>query len=333
MTFVTRDRNYQRRGEHLGVIRLLELGKAIVPARNHERRSPSRRPRTDPRADRRPQALREHACTAWSRFRGASRRGARAGRRERRRQVDADEDPRRAPPTGGRIALDGTTSSRVRRPHWPASRPYPGDHPRPRASRSSRTSCSDVAAARPRLDWWSARARAAEVLESSGHRPVRAGGSAPAGRTQLVEIARALSIDARVLILDEPTSSLTDDEVESLFRVVRRLRDEGVAVIFVSHRLRRSAELGRPRDRAARRPHRRRRGRRRARPAEADRADGRPRARRRASRRRDQQPAAGPRAQVRGLTLPGALRRVALDVAPGEIVGLAGSRRRRAAAS
>ena len=54
---------------------------------------------------------------------------------------------------------------------------------------------------------------------------------------QMVEIARALSIDARVLILDEPTSSLTDDEVESLFRVVRRLREEGVAMIFVSHRL------------------------------------------------------------------------------------------------
>jgi ABC-type sugar transport system ATPase subunit len=54
---------------------------------------------------------------------------------------------------------------------------------------------------------------------------------------QLVEIARALSIDARVLILDEPTSSLTEDEVESLFAVVRRLGSQGVATIFVSHRL------------------------------------------------------------------------------------------------
>ncbi|MEZ5075926.1 MAG: sugar ABC transporter ATP-binding protein [Solirubrobacterales bacterium] len=54
---------------------------------------------------------------------------------------------------------------------------------------------------------------------------------------QMVEIARALSSEARILILDEPTSSLTDDEVDALFSVVGQLKREGVAVIFVSHRL------------------------------------------------------------------------------------------------
>jgi ABC-type sugar transport system ATPase subunit len=54
---------------------------------------------------------------------------------------------------------------------------------------------------------------------------------------QMVEIARALSFEAQVLILDEPTSSLTDGEVEALFAVVRRLSAEGVATIFVSHRM------------------------------------------------------------------------------------------------
>jgi L-arabinose transport system ATP-binding protein len=54
---------------------------------------------------------------------------------------------------------------------------------------------------------------------------------------QVVEILRALKSGVRVLALDEPTSSLTDDEVERLFRLVRRLRDEGVALIYVSHRL------------------------------------------------------------------------------------------------
>ena len=54
---------------------------------------------------------------------------------------------------------------------------------------------------------------------------------------QMVEIARAMSTDARVLVLDEPTSSLSDYEVERLFAAVRRLSGRGVATIFVSHRL------------------------------------------------------------------------------------------------
>ena len=54
---------------------------------------------------------------------------------------------------------------------------------------------------------------------------------------QLIEIAKALSLDARVLILDEPTASLSTHEVERLFTIVRRTRDRGVAVLFVSHRL------------------------------------------------------------------------------------------------
>ena len=54
---------------------------------------------------------------------------------------------------------------------------------------------------------------------------------------QLIEIAKALSIDARVLILDEPTASLSAHEVERLFTIVRQTRERGVAVLFVSHRL------------------------------------------------------------------------------------------------
>ena len=54
---------------------------------------------------------------------------------------------------------------------------------------------------------------------------------------QFVEIARALSADVRVLILDEPTSALTPAEAERLFRVVRTLRDRGTAIILISHRL------------------------------------------------------------------------------------------------
>ena len=54
---------------------------------------------------------------------------------------------------------------------------------------------------------------------------------------QLLEIAKALSTDARLLIMDEPTAALSPNEVENLFATVRQLRDRGVAVIFISHRL------------------------------------------------------------------------------------------------
>jgi rhamnose transport system ATP-binding protein len=54
---------------------------------------------------------------------------------------------------------------------------------------------------------------------------------------QLIEIAKSLSVEARVLILDEPTASLSAHEVERLFTIVRQLRARGVAILFVSHRL------------------------------------------------------------------------------------------------
>ncbi len=54
---------------------------------------------------------------------------------------------------------------------------------------------------------------------------------------QMIEVARALSLHARILIMDEPTSALTLNEVADLFQIVRRLRDDGTAILFISHRL------------------------------------------------------------------------------------------------
>jgi rhamnose transport system ATP-binding protein len=54
---------------------------------------------------------------------------------------------------------------------------------------------------------------------------------------QLVEIARALGADAKIVIMDEPTASLTDREIDNLFRVIRELRSQGVGIVYVSHRL------------------------------------------------------------------------------------------------
>jgi ribose transport system ATP-binding protein len=60
---------------------------------------------------------------------------------------------------------------------------------------------------------------------------------------QMVEIARALSLQSRVLLMDEPTASLTPHETHTLFNVLRRLRDQGVAIVFVSHKLEEVLEL------------------------------------------------------------------------------------------
>jgi ribose transport system ATP-binding protein len=65
----------------------------------------------------------------------------------------------------------------------------------------------------------------------------------PIGRQQMVEIAKALSTDARVLIMDEPTSSLTQHETDQLFRVVKSLRDRGISIVYISHRLSEVKEL------------------------------------------------------------------------------------------
>jgi ABC-type sugar transport system ATPase subunit len=66
------------------------------------------------------------------------------------------------------------------------------------------------------------------------------------GQIQRVAIARALSLKSRVVLLDEPTSSLTDDGVESLFELIAQLKSQGVAFVYVSHKM---AEVGRIADR------------------------------------------------------------------------------------
>ncbi len=63
------------------------------------------------------------------------------------------------------------------------------------------------------------------------------------GRQQMVEIAKALSTNARVLIMDEPTSSLSSGEAEQLFAVIKELRAQGVSIIYISHRLGEVKEL------------------------------------------------------------------------------------------
>src|SRR5690349_171483 len=88
-----------------------------------------------------------------------------------------------------------------------------------------------------RIQWRTVRRRAAELL---ARLDLNIDVSAPLNTyslaiQQMVAIARAVDVDARVLILDEPTSSLDASEVAQLFTIMRRLKDDGVAILFVSH--------------------------------------------------------------------------------------------------
>ena len=96
-----------------------------------------------------------------------------------------------------------------------------------------------------RIDWRKLYADAEMLLLSLGvHLDLKQKArSLSIAQQQMVEIARAFSINARILIMDEPTSSLTLNEVADLFRLVRRLRDEGTAIVFISHRLEELFEL------------------------------------------------------------------------------------------
>jgi ribose transport system ATP-binding protein len=88
--------------------------------------------------------------------------------------------------------------------------------------------------------------RAARLLDEFGRAevdPSRRAGDLPLADQQVVEICRALAFDARVLLMDEPTSSLQRADVERLFRLIGKLRERGVAVIYISHFLEELREI------------------------------------------------------------------------------------------
>jgi ribose transport system ATP-binding protein len=89
------------------------------------------------------------------------------------------------------------------------------------------------------IDWAAAGREAGEILTSVGADiPLKAKvKSLSIGQQQIVEIAKAMSFHPSVLILDEPTSALARHETESLFRVIRNLKEKGVAILYVTHRL------------------------------------------------------------------------------------------------
>jgi ribose transport system ATP-binding protein len=89
------------------------------------------------------------------------------------------------------------------------------------------------------LDEAALNAQARRVFERMNLRldPSTIVGNLTVARQQMVEIAKALSFDSRVLIMDEPTAALNDAEVADLFRIIRQLKAQGVGVIYISHRM------------------------------------------------------------------------------------------------
>jgi len=88
------------------------------------------------------------------------------------------------------------------------------------------------------IDRAASRSRARAALEQLGHGGLpldRPAGSFTIAEQQVIEIARALLTAPKVMIMDEPTSSLTQADTEKLFAVIRRLRAQGVSVIYISH--------------------------------------------------------------------------------------------------
>ena len=90
-----------------------------------------------------------------------------------------------------------------------------------------------------RINWKRRRSQAAALLDRVGARidPEAIAADLTMPQQQLVEIARAVGADARIFIMDEPTASLSEEECQNLFRVIRELRTEGAGIIYISHRL------------------------------------------------------------------------------------------------
>ncbi|NOT62025.1 MAG: sugar ABC transporter ATP-binding protein [Acidobacteria bacterium] len=96
-----------------------------------------------------------------------------------------------------------------------------------------------------RVDWRARHEHSAALLARVGANidPERRAGNLTMPEQQLVEIARALSANAKILILDEPTASLGEADTQNLFRVIGELRAQGVAMIYISHRLEELAQI------------------------------------------------------------------------------------------
>ncbi len=195
----------------------------------------------------RQQDLRRRARHRGHRFRSLPRRGACAGRRERRRQVDALQGDRRRDPARPRATYSSTASRSI------SSRPrdalaagicmvYQETSLVP-----TMTAAQNIELGNEKLltRFRTLNIQAQQLLQSLNFHvdpatPVALLGTA---KRQMVEIARAVYNKARIIIFDEPTASLTPEEIVHFFHLVRDLRARGVAIIYISHALEESLQI------------------------------------------------------------------------------------------
>jgi len=144
-------------------------------------------------------------------------------------------------PDGGELALDGR-SIRVRDPEHARQLGINVVHQECVVFDNLTVAENIFVSNRPKkgrfIAWSEMRARAAEILRQLdvSFSPDMPAGHLSVAQKHIVQIARALTSEARVLILDEPTAALSQREAEDLFRISRRLRDAGCALLFISHK-------------------------------------------------------------------------------------------------
>ena len=146
-------------------------------------------------------------------------------------------------PDGGEITLHGEVLSRLT-PRWAKSFGIAAIYQQP-ALFAELTVAENIALGMEsvsplsRINWRERHRRATELLARVGARinPETEAGALGMAQQQLVEIARALGAEARVLILDETTASLSKADADNLVRVMRELRADGVGMVYISHRL------------------------------------------------------------------------------------------------
>ena len=97
-----------------------------------------------------------------------------------------------------------------------------------------------------KIDWKTDVCRSRQAVgkaESPLYQPDNLVGELSIGDQQMVEIAKVLSFESKVIIMDEPTDALTDTETESLFRVIRELKSQGRGIVYISHRMKEIFEI------------------------------------------------------------------------------------------